>query len=288
MVQCTQDSKGSGALLETKYLKEDEYCGENPEYVKAIRKMCLFDDELMMVIFRDVKLTQLLVGIILDRDDLEIKRVQTQYYLKNMAGRSVRLDILATDADGKLINIEIQNRSDGAIPRRARFHSSLIDAGFSDIGSDFEELPETYVVFITRHDVLKSGKPVYRIDRRIEDTNELFDDGAHIIYVNGENKSDTELGRLIHDLKCVDTENFYHNELAQAVRRLKYTEEGVHSMCDIMEELFRKKSEQEHIQFAIKQIARGKLTLEEIAEDYMLPLDEVKRLAQNQPSHKAP
>lgn len=53
------------------------------------------------------------------------------------------------------------------------------------------------MIFITENDVIGRGKPLYRIERRIEDIDELFDDGEHIIYVNGANKdSATELGKL--------------------------------------------------------------------------------------------
>lgn len=50
---------------------------------------------------------------------------------------------------------------------------------------DCDELPETYVIFITEKDVLKAGFPVYHIERWIEETKELFNDDEHILYVNG-------------------------------------------------------------------------------------------------------
>ncbi len=262
--------------METKIPEEKALFGVNPRYLKAIEDMCLFDDDLMMVVFRNEKCVRLLIRIILGRDDLKIKKAQTQCYLKNLSGRSVKLDILAEDNKGRPINIEIQNRSDEAIPRRARLHSSLIDADFSEAGSRFKDLPETYVIFITRHDVLNGGEPIYKIDRRIESNGKLFDDGAHIIYVNGENKSDTELGRLIQDLKCTDPDKFHNPELAEEVRYNKRTEEGVRGMSRIMEELI--KEEREEI--ALEMIINGDLPLEKIAKYFGLTLDEVKALAE--------
>lgn len=49
---------------------------------------------------------------------------------------------------------------------------------------DFDELPESYVIFITRDDILGYGLPIYYIDRQIKKINKAFQDEAHIIYVN--------------------------------------------------------------------------------------------------------
>ena len=51
-------------------------------------------------------------------------------------------------------------------------------------GQDFDELPENYVIFITRDDTLGYGLPIYHIDRTIKEVRENFMDEAHIIYVN--------------------------------------------------------------------------------------------------------
>lgn len=48
------------------------------------------------------------MNIILDRDDLKVTDVHTQWFVKNLLKRSVRLDILATDSAGKRYNIEIE------------------------------------------------------------------------------------------------------------------------------------------------------------------------------------
>lgn len=60
--------------------------------------------------------------------DLKVLETNTQYTLKNLQGRSVRLDVFATDSKGKKYNLEIQRADSGAGVRRARYNSSLIDA----------------------------------------------------------------------------------------------------------------------------------------------------------------
>lgn len=51
-------------------------------------------------------------------------------------------------------------------------------------------MDESYVIFITEKDVIGRGQAIYSVNRYFEDTKELFDDGNHIIYVNGAYKND--------------------------------------------------------------------------------------------------
>ena len=70
---------------------------------------------------------------------------------------------------------------------------------------DFNDLPETYVIFITENDVIGGNQPIYTIERQIINMGQPFNDGEHIIYVNGANKdSVTKLGKLMHDFFCTD------------------------------------------------------------------------------------
>ena len=105
-------------------------------------------------------------------------------------------------------------------------------------GQDFDKLPESYVIFITRDDVLGYDLPIYHIDRKIEEVSESFNDEAHIIYVNSKKEEDTELGRLMHDLHCKNAEDMYSEILANRVRELKGTQKGVESMCREMDQIY--------------------------------------------------
>ena len=110
--------------------------------------------------------TELLIRVIIGRDDLHVVKVTVQKTLKGL-GRSVRLDIYAVDDKGRKYNIEFQRDDSGAVPERPRFNSSMIDVTSLKKGEDFTELPEVYVIFITEHDVLGAGLPLYTIEWRI-------------------------------------------------------------------------------------------------------------------------
>ena len=121
----------------------------------------------------------------------------------------------------------MQRDDRGAGRKRARYNSSVIDADIAEAGKQFENLPETYVIFITENDVLKGNLPLYHIDRIIRETGEFFMDEEHIIYVNAQITDETELGRLMHDFWCTNPSDMKNNILAQRVRYFKEEQEGV-------------------------------------------------------------
>ena len=216
-------------------MTEEQY----QKYLDRIKKFCLMDDTFMSAVFADnIECTELVLNIILNRHDLKVQSVIAQRELKNLHGRSIRLDIHAIDADGKEYDIEVQREDSGAIPRRARYNSSLMDAQLIESGKDFDKLPETYIIFITEHDVLGGCQPVYIIDRVIKSSGEVFNDGSHIVYVNGAMRTgSTPLARLMHDFFCSNPADMNYGQLSEETRRYKESEKGVSDMCKIMEEL---------------------------------------------------
>ena len=71
-----------------------------------------------------------------------------------------------------------------------------------------------------------------------------FGDGAHILYVNGENRDDTPLGRLMQDFFCEHPEQMNYKELAKRADYFKAEAEGVNAMCELMEKFGEKKLEE--------------------------------------------
>lgn len=191
----------------------------------------------MTAVFQDsLPCVDLVLQIILDRPNLRATRVVTQHTMKNLHGHDVRLDIHAF-ADGQEFNIEIQRAKKGAAPRRARYHSSIMDSNALPEGADYEKLPESYVIFITETDVLGKGKPLYEIERVIKGDGDSFNDGAHIVYVNSAiADTETPLGRLMHDFRCARPEEMYYDVLAERTGRFKTSEEGAISMKSAWEQ----------------------------------------------------
>ena len=236
----------------------------------------------MTKVFEDKECSEFLLQVILDRDDLTIREVHSQYGLNNIQGRSARLDILAVDEQNKAYNIEIQRNDRGAEVRRARYNSGLMDANITEPGDRYDQLYETYVIFITENDILKAGLPIYHIERTIQETGMPFGDGAHIIYVNSQIKDDTKLGRLMQDFTCTNPDDMNYPVLAQRVRYFKEDTKGVATMCrafeEVREEALREGERRKAIEAAKRLLLGGKLSYEEIAEAQGLTVEEVKAL----------
>lgn len=103
-----------------------------------------------------------------------------------MQGGFICWDAYGTDSKDKKYDLEIRREDKGANSHRARYHSSVMDIENLDAGQAFSELPETYIIFITEKDFYGEGKALYPIERMNLVTNQFFDDGKHILYVNGE------------------------------------------------------------------------------------------------------
>jgi len=218
-------------------MTDEEERIEHQKDLERLANLRLLDDDFMTAAFQgDNGCTELTLRIIMDKPTLKVRKVITQDTIKNLQGRSVRLDIHAYDRLREY-NVEVQRPDKGAGARRARYNGSVMDANSLLVGDDYEQLPETYVIFITENDVLHGNLPIYHIERTIQENAVVFDDGLHIIYVNNAITDDTPLGRLMHDFRCTKPEDMHYKELADRVRYLKESPEGVSSMCKAMEEM---------------------------------------------------
>lgn len=207
-------------------------------YKNILKDLTIMSDVFMRNVFKKRECTEYVLQVIMGKKNLRIIDQVLQKDYKNLQGRSAILDCVVRDSDGKQMDVEIQQDNEGASPKRARYHSGLMDMNILNPGQDFDELPESYVIFITRDDALGYGLPIYHIHRTIEEVSENFKDEAHIIYVNSEKQDDTELGHLMHDLHCKNAEDIHSKILADRVYELKETQKGVEFMCREMEQIY--------------------------------------------------
>ena len=272
----------------------------NENDLQKIKELRLMDDDFFSeALDGKTEAVEYILNTVLERDDIKVKSTKAQVEYKSATKRSIKLDIQAEDVHGRLMDIEIQRSDRGSGVRRARFHSSMIDRSLLSKGDDFEDLVDTYVIFITEKDKFGMGIPLYHIERKISEMdNALFGDGAHILYVNGEYRNlEHPVGSLMHDFNCKDAKDMVNPLLAEEVRYLKETEGGLSQMSRILEEMRNEaaekakaegraegKAEGNHekaVSTSLKMLAKG-YEAEEIAEITGLSLEEVRKLADNQ------
>ena len=262
-----------------------------PEYLAELERMRLMDDTFMSKCLENApECIELILQVILGKKDLKVVKSQTEYPIKNLQGRGVRFDVFARDSRDREYDIEIQRAKDGAEPRRARYNSALMDANALDSGEDFGELRDAYVIFITENDVMKRGQELYSYVRTEEHNGDRLHDGTHIVYVNGATRSETEIGKLVHDLLCRDAEKMHFDVLKKRVSQFKNSEEGRRYMCKAVEEFAERRAVEREalgeargkretmLATAKRMLKDGILALKDIARYSGLTLAQVKKL----------
>lgn len=169
--------------------------------------------------------------------------------------------------------------------KRARHNSSLLDAHILKSGDDTEDIPDSYVIFITENDVMRGSQPIYPVERyvTIGENKILFGDGSHILYVNGQYRGNDEIGKLMHDFSCTNPNDMNYEALAEKARYYKQDEKGVAAMCKIMEDMRNEAAQKAELksarETARRMIKDGELSFEKIAR-YVpsLSMDELKEL----------
>ena len=206
-------------------------------YLEKIKQLKIMDDDFARIVFKDKDSSlEVLKSLgIVDYNEI-VTHHETQYDIKNPNQRSIVLDIYVI-TDKKHIDIEIENNRSRASAKRGRLHVSEIDVHLTLPNDDFEKLLDVVVVFICSFDPFNMSLPVYTVTRMIEETNEKYNDGTKIIYVNGTYNGDDEVGRLVHDLKCTDPSLMYNETLRKRVQYFKESKGGIESMCEIWEEI---------------------------------------------------
>lgn len=267
--------------------KKEKRHQEDLDRLRSFRPM---DDTFMRGLFKEnLPLAELVLRIITGKPDLILTKCETQADMKRVTGaRSICLDAYATDSAGKKYDIEVQRADNGADPHRARYHSSVMDVENLDEKQDYKELPDTYVIFITENDYYKAGEPVYTIQNMNLTLNRPFNDGAHILYVNGEYRDDSEIGRLMHDFNCTSADEMNFELLAERTRYLKENPKGVSEMCKVMEDLRDEsyaegraeghaEGREEQAQMTAKNLYEQGLTIEQIARAIGFSMETVEK-----------
>ena len=253
---------------------------EHREDLAKLRGLRPIDDDFMRCIFRENKpLAQFVIRILTGKQDLIIETLETQADFKRLVdGRSIMLDAYASDSESRKYDIEVQRADRGADKYRARYHSSAMDIENLNASQNFDELPETYTIFITENDVFGGGKPVHRIERVDLDSESvsLFNDGEHILYVNGSYRGDSEIGKLMHDFGCWNPDDMKCEIMRNVTRYYKEDPKGVAIVCKAFEETRNERS----IWIAENLIEAGKMALDEIAIACGLSLEKVEELAE--------
>lgn len=136
-----------------------------------------------------------------------------------------------------------------------------------DAGQEFTEMPDTYTIFILEKDFYHMGEPVHPIERINLATGKPFKDGEHILYVDGEYRGDSDIGKLMHDFNCTDAADMNFGLMAERTRYFKENPEGVSQMCKVIEDMRkgeRKEATKAEKRTVFRMLADGTLALKKL------------------------
>ena len=119
--------------------------------------------------------------------------------------------------------------------------------------------------------------------------NTRFQDGSHIVYVNGRYRGNDQIGQLMHDFRCKKAKDMYHKELADSMKHFK-EEGGRRVMCEAVEKYARQKAAEAAAKAAAEAATKAaieagisygiekKIVLQKVSEKYGITKEEVEEL----------
>lgn len=184
----------------------------------------------------------------------KISYIETEKTIQpKLTSKNVRLDVVA-NADGKMIDIEMQVAYEPSLARRARYYESAMDTDALKLGIPYHELPESYVIFFCKGAPFGKGCAERRfamMDALHPTEKMALDDGRTIVVLSAGNWAEVESTSLSRLLKYIHTGNVddgsddLTSRLENAVRELREDEDimGYMTLAEQLEILERTANE---------------------------------------------
>ncbi len=229
------------------------------------------------------KMAEYLARMITGDRELRIEKVLTQYGIENL-GHSVRMDALAVDSKGRMIDFEMQMERDKDINRRMRMYESSFNLAFLAKGSLYSCLPSFTMIWLYGEDPHGRGRAVYTSQWKDQE-NMVTDESVVRHEVNTRYTGEDEMGRMMYNIRCEEYDKMNDDPLKETMDYIKNTKEG---MMEYTSDYARWKREGEEKgraegrESTIETLLRDKLvTPEQIAKSFNMSLSEVCRIAEN-------
>jgi predicted transposase/invertase (TIGR01784 family) len=142
------------------------------------------------------ELLEMLLNIEIDRIEKPAaeKSIQT-----DPESKSVRMDVYVKDGTGRTFDVEMQTTHKTNLPKRARYYQSIMTVDSLQKGSDYNQLNDSFVIFLCLHDPFGENLPIYSFRNVCAEKSDLeLRDGTKIIFFNAE-KSDTMPGEKLRN-----------------------------------------------------------------------------------------
>lgn len=137
-------------------------------------------------------------------------------------------------------------------------------------------------IFISKFDVFKKGFTTYHVERVIRQTSDVVDNGTKEIYVNCQIDNGTDIAALMQVLSQDAAYDYQRFPKTSTRKRLfKTTNEGVNTMCEIIERNRREAAEETESRMTkniVINLLKMKLSYEDIAKATQITVDKVMEI----------
>lgn len=200
---------------------------------KNYEELELKDDFMFGKVMQDRELCKKTLEMLLEMPIKEIVSLEKQKDIKLISGRKgIRLDIYVQDMDKTVYDAEMQQQykreEEENLPKRIRYYQGLIDLDILEKGEKYQELGNSYVIFICTFDPFGKGRSRYTFENVCLEDKELhLNDGAVKIFFNTKgNKEDVNLEtqKLLEYLDGKTVGNELTRKLDEAVEEVRRNE----------------------------------------------------------------
>ena len=199
--------------------------------VKRFEDLTFTDDFMFCKTMQNPKLCKKLIEMILSDTIGKIAYISIQHNINTYEqAKSVRFDVLVQAENGKLYDVEMQVSNERNIPKRMRFYQAAIDISFLDKGNSYNNLNDSFIIFICLFDVIGKNRPVYTFKNLcIEDKITPLLDGTQKVIINAEafeNVEDKELKEFLEYLKTGKAKSEFTREIEKMIQTIKQNEQA--------------------------------------------------------------
>lgn len=219
---------------------------------KTLQELNLTDDFLFDVTTEELENCKAIIELTTGLRLKSLKWKSGQKVIHNLPGkRGVRLDFIAESEDGRIFDVEMQNRNEGNIPKRTRFYQALIDAPILKSGErGFDKMNPLYIIIICNYNPYGKKKYCYTFDNQCKEVPglRLGDEVTKLLLsTKGENEEEVskELVDFLHYV-TESNENGLPDECDERLKRLHESIREIKASAD-MEVEYMKMEERERI-----------------------------------------
>lgn len=272
---------------------------------KAVEGLSIASDYIFGEVMRQPENVKPLLEAVLEKKIAEITYIEKQQDIKDgFELHGIRLDISLEDNEKTQYAVEMQTGSAYDLERRIRYYQSSLDRRTLEVSEHYRDLKDSYVIFICTDDYYKRGLALYKRKSVIEGAEDVaYEDGSHAYILNAaftvRNLSEPALEFLSYinakyrKLPFDVSKSEYLKQIDRAVEDIKSDDRKVERFMTLAAKLedvrfiAHKEGVEEgersaKVSLVKRLLAKGGMTLAEIADICVLDLDEVKKIAESE------